>query len=103
MDEITVDGVRYVPLSFYNGMKAEAEQINRQLNATKGVIAKMQAAAVALDAVKNVLGKTQATAAQYEAHRDGYLQGQLDAMGDPDEIDKEIAAHRAHLYARGQV
>ncbi len=103
MDAITIDGVQYVPISFYNGMKAEAEQINRHLDAAKGVIAKMQAAAVALDAVKDVLVKTQVAAGQYIAHRDGYLQGQLDAMGDPDEVDKQIAAHRAHLYARGKV
>ena len=34
-----------------------------------------------------------------EAGRAGYLQGQLDAMGDPDEIDKEHAEFRAHQYA----
>lgn len=33
-----------------------------------------------------------------EAGRDGYLQGHLDAMGDPDEIDKEHAAYRAHQH-----
>jgi len=34
-----------------------------------------------------------------EAGRAGYLQGHLDAMGDPDEIDKEHAEHRARQYA----
>lgn len=34
-----------------------------------------------------------------EAGRAGYLQGHLDAMGDPDEIDKEHATHRANQYA----
>jgi hypothetical protein len=33
-----------------------------------------------------------------EAGRDGYLQGYLDAMGDPDEIDKEHAEYRAKQY-----
>ncbi len=34
-----------------------------------------------------------------EAGRAGYLQGRLDAMGDPDEIDKEHAEFRASQYA----
>ena len=34
-----------------------------------------------------------------DAGRDGYLQGHLDALGDPDEIDKEHAAHRARQHA----